>query len=356
MEIYEMKLINKSVALASVLTLSAGLSLTTYAENLPETKVKFIGTWASLSVYKEREQPLWAKRIPEASNGAITAEVTSFTDMGMKGAEVFRLMEKGVVPFGSTVLGYVAGDDPENEAVDLAGFSADIDTAKKIADAYKPSLSKLYEKKYGIKLLALYPFHAQMMYCRDEIKGLDDLKGKKIRTFSKSLSEFAEAVGATGVTMAFGEVVPGLQRGVVDCAITGALSGNLAKWHEVTNYLYELPVGWSMVMQGASIKAWNKLDPKVRALVEKEVVAWENESWEAARGETVAGIACNTGGDCTAGNKASMKLVKVSDSDRKRLDDIMRTVIVPKWAERCGADCTADWNQSVGKLVGITAK
>ncbi len=351
-----MKIINKSIALASTIGLAASFSLFAGTEKLPDTKVKFIGTWANLSVYKEREYPLWAERIPAASAGAIKTEVTSFTDMGLKGGEVFRLMEKGVVPFGSTVLGYVAGDDPENEAVDLAGFSSDIDTAKKIADAYKPSLNALYEKKYGIKLLALYPFHAQMMYCRDEIKGLDDLKGKKIRTFSKSLSEFAEAVGATGVTMAFGEVVPGLQRGLVDCAITGALSGNLAKWHEVTNYLYELPVGWSMVMQGANLNAWNSMDPKVRSLIEKEITAWENEAWELARGETEAGIKCNTGAECTAGNKAAMTLVNVSDTDRKRLDEIMRSVIVPRWAERCGADCAADWNQSVGKLVGITAK
>jgi TRAP-type C4-dicarboxylate transport system substrate-binding protein len=346
----------KSVIFASKVCLSASLSWSAFAADLPETKVKFVGTWANLSVYKEREQPFWADHIPAVSNGAIKTEVTSFTDMGLKGGEVFRLMEKGVIQFGSTVLGYVAGDDPENEAVDLAGFSSDIDIAKNIADAYKPSLNKVYEKKYGIKLLALYPFHAQMMYCRDPISGLDDLKGKKIRTFSKSLSEFVASVGATGVNMAFGEVVPGLQRGLVDCAITGALSGNLAKWHEVTGYLYELPVGWSMVMMSANLQAWNNLDPKVRDLLDKEIAAWEVTAWESARNETEQGIACNIGSDaCTAGNKASMKLVEVSAADRKRLDDIMRTVVVPKWAERCGADCVADWNASVGKLVNITA-
>lgn len=51
--------------------------------------------------------------------------------MGMKGAEIFRLMRLGVIDFGSTVLGYVAGDDARNEAIDLAGLAPDIETARK---------------------------------------------------------------------------------------------------------------------------------------------------------------------------------------------------------------------------------
>jgi len=347
-----------SIKLLSALYVGASTVLAAVpalAQDLPKAKVNVVGTWANLSVYKEREHPFWSKTIPEKSNGAIETEVRAFTEMGLKGGEVFRLMGQGVIEFGSTVLGYVAGDDPENEAVDLAGFSADIDVARKVSEAWKPVLAELYEKKHGIKLLAVFPFHAQVMYCKSPISGLDDLKGKKVRTFSKSLSEFVEAVGGTGVNIPFGEVVPALQKGVADCAITGALSGNLAKWHEVTDYLYAMPVGWSMVMHGVNMKAWNKLPEKVRSFLEKEIAVWEDEVWAAADAETQAGLACNTGGECTAGNAAKMKLVQVSDQDKKRLQEIMRTVIVPKWAKRCGKTCVTKWNKTVGKVAGMTA-
>jgi len=220
----------------------------------------------------------------------------------------------------------------------------------------KTSLARTapYEKKYGIKLLAVFPFHAQVLYCKAPISGLDDLKGKKVRTFSKSLSEFVGAVGGTGVNIPFGEVVPALQKGVADCAITGALSGNLAKWHEVTTHLYALPVGWSMVMHGVNLKAWNKLPQQVRAFLTAEIEAWEDSVWDAADAETRTGVACNTGGQCSGGNPAAMTLVPVSDSDRGRLREIMETVIVPNWAKRCGQACVAKWNNSVGKVVGMT--
>lgn len=343
------------IAAGIVTALAAFTTPPASAESLPETKVNVVGTWANLSIYKEREFPFWTQTIPEKSNGAVTAEIRAFTEMGLKGGEIFRLMGQGVIEFGSTVLGYVAGDDPENEAVDLAGFSADIDVARAVSEAWKPTLAALYEEKHGIKLLAVFPFHAQVLYCRGAISGLDDLKGKKVRTFSKTLSEFVEALGGTGVNIPFGEVVPALQKGVADCAITGALSGNLAKWFEVTDHLYALPVGWSMVMHGVNLEAWNRLPEPVQAFLETEIGAWEDEVWGAANEETMAGIACNTGGDCDAGNPAQMTLVPVSEADEARRQKIMETVIVPSWAERCGSDCVAKWNDTVGGIVGITA-
>ena len=342
--------------IAAGLAASAALSISAVqAEDLPRTEVNVVGTWANLSIYKEREYPFWAETVPEKSNGAVTAEIRAFTEMGLKGGEVFRLMRQGVIDFGSTVLGYVAGDDPENEAVDLAGFSADIGIAKEVVDAYKPVLTKLYKEKYGVKLLAVFPFHAQVLYCKGAITGLEDLKGKKVRTFSKSLSEFVEALGGTGVNIPFGEVVPALQKGVADCAITGALSGNLAKWSEVTDHLYGLPVGWSMVMHGVNLKSWNKLPEPVRAFLESEIDAWEDQVWAAADAETQLGLACNTGGECDGGNPASMTLVPVSDADRAKLREVLETVIVPNWAERCGSDCIEQWNGTVGNVVEITA-
>ncbi len=339
-------------AISCVITFSAGVAT---ADSMPKTKLNVVGTWANLSIYKEREYPFWTKTVPDKSNGSVTAEIKAFTEMGLKGGEVFRLMRKGVIDFGSTVLGYVAGDDPENEAVDLAGFSADISIAREVTEAYKPILSKLYEEKYGIKLLAVFPFHAQVMYCKSPIQTLSDLKGKKVRTFSKSLSEFVGAVGGTGVNIPFGEVVPALQKGVADCAITGALSGNLAKWYEVTSHLYALPVGWSMVMHGVNLKSWNKLPKSVQEFLTSEIDLWEDSVWDAANAETQTGISCNTGGNCTGGNPASMKLIPVSDSDREKLREIMETVIVPKWAQRCGSDCVDKWNNTVGKVVGMKA-
>ena len=345
----------KSLSLAAVV--AAGFAGAATAQELPKTALKVVGAWGNLTQYKEFEQPFWTKEIAEKSKGAVTAEITPFNEMGLKGAEIFRLMRLGVIDFGSTVLGYVAADDARNEAVDLAGLSMDIETARKVSDAYKPVYDKFYRERFGMQVLGIWPYSAQVLFCNGEIKRLADLKGIKVRTGNRTLAEFVEAFGGTGVTLAFNEVVPALQNKVVDCAITGTLSGNSAKWHEVATHIYALPLGWSHVMHAVNIKTWNKLDPKVRGFLQAEINGLEDRIWKAAALETQQGYDCNAGKDnCTMGTKAKMTVVPVSDADKALLKKVMAETVVPKWAARCSGDCVPAWNDSIGKVVGITAK
>ena len=337
--------------------MAMGLAGASFAQEMPKTPLKVVGAWGNLTQYKNFEQPFWTKEVHEKSGGAITAEITPFNEMGLKGAEIFRLMRLGVIDFGSTVLGYVAADDARNEAVDLAGLAPDAATARKISDAYKPVYDKFYGERFGIKVLGIWPYSAQVLFCNGEIKSLADLKGKKVRTGNRTLAEFVEAFGGTGVTLAFNEVVPALQNKVVDCAVTGTLSGNTAKWHEVATHIYALPLGWSHVMHAVNLKTWQKLDPKVRSFLEKEIAELENRIWAAAAEETQQGYDCNAGKDsCTMGTKAKMTVVPVSDADKAALKKALTETVLPKWAARCAGDCVADWNASVGKVVGLTAK
>lgn len=345
----------KTLAFAGAVAM--GLSGAALAQDLPKTPLKVVGAWGNLTQYKEYEQPFWTKEITEKSKGAITAEITPFNEMGLKGAEIFRLMRLGVIDFGSTVLGYVAADDARNEAVDLAGLSPDVETARKVSDAYKPVYDKFYRERFGVQVLGIWPYSAQVLFCNGEIKGLADLKGKKVRTGNRTLAEFVEAFGGTGVTLAFNEVVPALQNKVVDCAITGTLSGNSAKWYEVATHIYALPLGWSHVMHGVNVKTWDKLDPKVKSFLTAEIKGLEDRIWKAAAEETQQGYDCNAGKDnCKLGTKAKMTVVPVTEADKALLKKAMSETVVPKWAARCAGDCVPAWNDSIGKIVGITAK
>lgn len=347
----------RALWLAAIGVWSAAVIGSAAAQDLPRTHLKVVGAWGNLSQYKNFEQPFWTREIPEKSKGAVTAEITPFNEMGLKGAEIFRLMRLGVIDFGSTVLGYVAADDARNEAIDLAGLAPDVDTARRISDAYRPVYDRFYRERFGIQVLAIWPYPAQVIFCNGPISGLEDLRGKKVRTGNRTLAEFVEALGGTGVTMSFSEVVPALQNKVVDCAITGTLSGNAAKWYEVTTHLYALPVGWSQVMHAVNLKTWERLPAAVRDFLLREIRDLEDRIWQAMDEETRQGIDCNIGRDsCTMGSKGKMTLVPVSDRDRELLGRVLREVVVPKWAARCGAECVQEWNATVGAIVGITAK
>jgi len=82
------------------------------------------------------------------------------------------------------------------------------------------------------------------------------------------------------------EVVPALEKGVVDCGITGTMPAYKAKWPEVTNTLYRLPVGFTVGLWVANASTWNKLSPDTRAFLQKEFKALEDKSWKMIEAET----------------------------------------------------------------------
>jgi TRAP-type C4-dicarboxylate transport system substrate-binding protein len=341
--------------LAVIGAMAAFAASSAWAQALPKTHLRVVGSISSLAQYKDFEVPFWTKRLAEKSGGTVTAEIKGFNEMGLKGPEVLRLMGQGVIDIGATVVSYLAADDPANEMIDVAGLLTDVGTARKVTDAVRPVYEKLYREKFGVELLGFGTYPAQVIYCNGEIKGLADIKGKKVRVGGRSQSELVAALGGTPVTLAFGEVVPALQNKTVDCAITGTLSGNAAKWHEVTTHLLALPVQWNQIVYAVNAKTWNSWDPKLRDFIRGEIKELEKQVWDAADTLTQQGYECNAGTDkCTMGVKGKMKLVQPSQADRDLLKKVVTEITLPKWAERCSAACVADFNQTVGKVTGVT--
>ncbi|QDF95085.1 transporter [Azoarcus sp. DD4] len=343
----------KTIVAALVGTLIAGSA---FAQELPKTQLRIVGGLSNLTAYNDYEKPFWTKTIPELSKGQVTAEIKGFNEMGLKGPELMRLMSQGVVEFGTATLSYFASDNPINEAIDLAGLAPDVKTARQVTDAFEPIYAKIYGDGAKVKVLGISPYPAQVLFCNAEIRSLADLKGKKVRTSGRSQAEFVEAMGGSSVTMAFGEVVPALQNKVVDCAITGSLSGYSAKWYEVSTHLYALPINWNQQIHAVNQKAWDKLDPKVRDFLQTSVKGLVNDIWNAAERQTEEGYACNSGAaSCAQPVKGKMVLVQPTAADRELLARI-RGDVINKWAARCSAECVSDFNATVGKVVGVTAK
>lgn len=340
------------VGLAMALALGAPEAT---AQDLPRTNLKVLGMFSNLNAGRSVERPFWTEHLTKASGGRVTADYTTFDQMGLKGSELLRLIKLGVLDFGSGNLSMFSSDFADFDGLDLSGVILDFETMRKASDAYAPVLDKIMQEKYGAKLLMMWPNPPSILFCRDQVASLDDLKGKKVRSYATPLSDFIEGAGAVPVTVAFAEVVPALQRGTVDCGVTGSLSGNTTKWWEVTKYLYNLPVGVNPWFTAVSLATWNRLDAGVKALLTKEFVTLEADFWKNAAQQAEQGINCNTGkGECTLGVKGAMTLVEIGAADKAKLAQISKDVVVPRWAKRCGEACVASWNETVGKVVGFT--
>ena len=289
------------------LALAAAIASSAAAQDLPKTQFKVIGLNSPTPVSIYDEVPFWRKTIPEASKGAITADITPLDQMGIDDKTMLRLLKLGVMDFAGMDISKMAGDDPRFEACDLAGLTLDPDKARAACDAYRAVIDRQMQKNWNAKLLAFGGNTPQVFWCREVVSGLDDLKGKKIRVFNNTMRDFLAGLGATAVSMAFAEVVPALNNGVVDCGVTGSLSGNTAGWPEVTKSLYPMSLGWSINVLAVNLNTWKRLDPKTQAFMLEQTKAYEDKMWETIKKATGEADNCNTGKQpCTMGKLANI--------------------------------------------------
>ena len=326
-----------------------------FAAELPKTHIKVIGYFSNLAQTKLVEKPFYTEQLQKDSNGQVTTDYNNIDVLGINDFQILHMTQLGVTDFATTDISKMAGDDPVFEGCDLAGITNDIDTARKACEAWKPMMADAMEKKFKTRLMSLAPNPPIVFWCRDKITTLNDLKGKKVRVFNKTQSDFVSAIGGETITMAFPEVVPALQRGVVDCALTGTLSGNTAGWPEVSKYLLPLTVGWSIAYEGANLNSWAKFPPPVQDFFIKEFTKLENDMWKIGAKATKEGVDCSIGkGECTLGKKGDMELVAISPEDAALRKKLVQDVVLVRWGKRCGKPCAEKWNGTVGKIVGLT--
>lgn len=321
----------------------------------PDT-LRVVGSWNSLTLYKNFEKPFWTETVPQEMG--MKTSMTSLGQVKLKGPAVVRQMGMGVFDVVHTVADYIVSDSPDLAALDLPGVTTDIETAKKTVEAYRPTLEKNLARDFDVKLLSVVPYPAQVLFSRVPIKGLDDLKGKKIRASGWTTSEFVTALGATGVTLSFSEVPQSLQRGVVDCAITGSLSGYSAGWGEVSKYIYPLPVGgWDYVIGVMSMTTWNKLSKeqqqKLQTLITEKL---EKPGWAVTAKETQEGVDCLTGKTCPHGEPQNLIEVPVTEASVSKVQEVLVNAVLPALAEKVTPETMTTWNDTIGKVVGIQAK
>jgi TRAP-type C4-dicarboxylate transport system substrate-binding protein len=95
----------------------------------------------------------------------------------------------------------------------------------------------------------------------------EDLKGQKIRSFAKTISEFIERGGGAPVYMASGEIYLALQRGTLDGYLTSWTSVTGRNLDEVTKYWTAANFGVGGMPVAINMDVWKKLPQDVQTVM-----------------------------------------------------------------------------------------
>ncbi|NML47429.1 TRAP transporter substrate-binding protein DctP [Ramlibacter sp. G-1-2-2] len=121
--------------------------------------------------------------------------------------------------------------------------------------------------KKNIVLLGRYIFPENVFWSKKKMTSLSDIAGQKIRVISPEQAEFIKLLGGVPVTLGTSEVAAGLDRGVIDGALT-ASSGYGYVWRDLLKYSYRLNVSFIDSLILVNKDAWDKLSPELRTKIQ----------------------------------------------------------------------------------------
>lgn len=307
-------------------------------------------------IQKNKEQPFF-ETLAQKTGLPIVVEYKPIDTTGIKDTDQLRVMKSGLFEIVSLRMSQNSRDEPTLLGLDLVGLNPDYKTGRAVANAYFNELDQRLQKQFNVKLLGVWPFGPQVLFCKKPITKLADVKGLKVRVYDQNLAKFIQSVGGTPVPLSFAETHQSLSLGVVDCAITGPSSANSAGWPEVTTHM--LPIGFQIALNGYAItlSAWNKLKPDQQATLKAAFDAQVEEVWRYSEELFVDASNCNVGKDpCTTGKKFNLVNVPITAGDLDIVRNAVRDVSFPVWAEVCdktNPGCSATWKKLVGPVVGL---
>lgn len=230
-------------------------------------------------------QNAWAKRVTDASKGALVVEVRDgFTLANMSNA--YERTMDDVIQIGWIQLALVSGKFPISTLTDLP-FMSDGTVNCSVA-AWRLYKSGLVDAEYkDIVPLWFTCLGQNGLHFNKAPTSNVDLGARKVRVASKLASQMVENMGGTPISMGPETVYESLQRGTLDGAVTSWPAFGPQKFFEVTNYHLEVPVGSTVTVFFMAKKKFDALPEASR----KAIMDNSGEAQSRAMGEFINGQA-----------------------------------------------------------------
>jgi TRAP-type C4-dicarboxylate transport system substrate-binding protein len=300
----------------------------------------------TVTQYKLWEE--WAQAVEKRANGQVKFEFTSLPELGLGGAETIRVTKTGVVDIAEFYLGYIAGELPMVEMLEIPGVFPDQEAMKNAFQAWRPHLAKLIDEKVNGMLLATAFQTDQFLFSKRAVRKMDDFKGMKIRVHSVAIAQLTAGLGADPLTIAFAEVYTGLERGTLDGGFTASGPGYSQKWYEVTKYLVGPVTQMVQLPLVMNKNVWKNLPADIQMILKEEAErVIDNRAFDLREQWHREGV---------EGNVAKgMELVPFTPDIQASVKEVLRSRVVPSWVQRSGGEVAARlFNDIVSPHVGFT--
>jgi TRAP-type C4-dicarboxylate transport system substrate-binding protein len=223
----------------------------------------------------------FADDVKKASGGQLELNVHSNGSL-IKHPDIMRAVSTGQVNIAEFLLGQFGNEEPVFNADNVPFLAAGYDNAWKLYQAQKPVLEKKLQGR-GMRLLYSVAWPGQGLYTKNPLKGVEDFKGVKFRTYSAYTARLAELLGASPTVIQAPEVPQAFATGAISAMITSSATGSQTKaWEFVKNYYMTNAMHPKNVVV-VNERAWQRLPDAQKKALASAAASAEKRGWELSK-------------------------------------------------------------------------
>lgn len=209
----------------------------------------------------------WAKAVSDASGGTLKIEMYYGGTLGGFGVTYDRVLD-GVADIGFILTALAKGKFRQQDVAALPFES-------KSSLAAATALWKIYEKGItagefdAVKPLGIWTFPNSAVNSRNEVRSLDDLKGRKVTVSNPIAGRTVVALGAAPVAMPPSEVYQALSRGLADMALMPFTGVATFKIYDAAKHHLDVALGADSAIVFMNRRKWDSLPPQAKAAIDQ---------------------------------------------------------------------------------------
>lgn len=283
-----------------------------------------------------------AAEVARRTDNRLQITVVTAGEVPYNPTESLDIVRDRYVDAGEAVADFVAGSLPILNLTNLPMLLVSLQELDQGAKAFQPFVEQELQRM-NQELLFRHFASLKVFFGRGApVEKLSDLKGRRIRAFGLTDSQFVRLLGAVPVAFPNTEVAQAMQRGVIDGFIASAQFTVGSKWDQLIQWGYLLEFSAINVYDTANRAAVEALPPDVKKIL-FEVADEYKKKWDTV----IPQLEDDARGKM---QKDGVKLVSASDADKTEA----KNLAVPywsQWANSVGPNAV-DALQQVRKAVG----
>ncbi|MCE8026673.1 TRAP transporter substrate-binding protein [Halomonas sp. MCCC 1A11058] len=225
------------------------------------------------------------ERVKELSGGSINITLHTGGALGFNSGDHFYAVADGAVEIADTLSGTMSGIDPIFLLSSLPFVVNGVDEARRLYEIAKPYYEAIFEESDQILLYAS-PWPPSGVWSKTAIDSQTDLRNLRIRTFDRNGTETFRNVGASPVSLSWGDVVPQLATGGISAVLTSAEAGANASFWEHQNYFSAIQYAIPLNMVHMNKDSFERLSDDEQAAIMEAARLTDTHNWAAVETRT----------------------------------------------------------------------